>query len=133
MKKGMVFGTFDHFHSGHINFFKQAKKYGSYLIAVVARDKTVKKIKKHFPLWNEKERLKIVQNSELVDKAILGNFGNPYRVIKKFQPDIICLGYDQKAFVENLPKELKKMGLKTKIYRMKPYKPEKYHSSKTSV
>jgi len=38
------------------------------------------------------------------------------------------LGYDQKVFTENLSKELEKIGLKIKIYRMKPYKPERFHS-----
>jgi len=41
-KKVMVFGTFDIFHPGHRSFLNQAKKYGNYLIVVVARDKQSK-------------------------------------------------------------------------------------------
>ncbi|MFH1181189.1 MAG: adenylyltransferase/cytidyltransferase family protein [bacterium] len=130
MKKVMAFGTFDGLHLGHLDFFKQVRKYGDYLIAVVARDKTVKKVKNHFPLRNEKERLKIVRNQKLVNRAILGNLKNPYAIIKKIKPDAICLGYDQKVFTRDLPKELKKINLPTKIYRLKSYQPKKYHSSK---
>ena len=45
MKKVILFGTFDIFHKGHKNFLEQAQEFGDYLIVVIARDKTVKKIK----------------------------------------------------------------------------------------
>ncbi len=129
MRKVLVFGTFDGLHPGHYNFFKQAKKYGDYLIVVVARDIVVKKIKKHFPIKNEQQRLKEIQKYESVNKALLGYKKNPYLLIKKINPDVICLGYDQKAFTEDLAERVKEVGLKIKIYRLKPYKPTKYHSS----
>ena len=56
--KVMVFGTFDILHPGHLNFFKQAREFGNFLIAVIARDKTVLKIKGRLPKNNEKKRLK---------------------------------------------------------------------------
>jgi len=58
--KVLVFGTFDILHKGHLNFFKQAREHGDYLIAVVARDRTVKEIKGKPPIESEKERLKNV-------------------------------------------------------------------------
>ena len=128
MRKVLVFGTFDCLHLGHLNFLKQAKKHGDYLIVVIARDVTVKKIKNRSPFRNEKERLKEVRNYKLVDKVALGYKNNPYKIIKEMNPDVICLGYDQKAFTKDLPKELRKKGLKIKIYRLKPYKPKKFHS-----
>lgn len=129
MKKVMVFGTFDGLHPGHISFFKQAKKYGDYLIVVVAKDKTVKETKNHLPYFNESERLRGVADCGLADEAKLGYTDDHFKIIKEIKPDIICLGYDQKSFTEELPGELEKMGLKIEIRRMKPHKPEKYHSS----
>lgn len=129
MKKVLVFGTFDGLHAGHINLFSQAKKKGDYIVVVVARDITVKKIKHHKSFRNEKERLGDVKKSKLVNEAILGRKNNPYGIIKKIKPDIILLGYDQKSFTNNLPRELKRIGLKPKIYRAKSYHPEKFHSS----
>lgn len=129
-KKVMVFGTFDIFHKGHENFLRQAGKYGEYLIVVVARDKTVLKIKERKPKNNEKQRTKILGNNGLADEVILGNIGNKYSVIKKYKPDVICLGYDQKNFIGKLEDKLKEFGLdKTRIIRLKSYCPEKYKSS----
>ena len=123
MKKILIFGTFDILHKGHLNLFKQARKHGDILIAVIARDKTIKKIKGKNPRHKEKTRLKNIK--KYVDKAFLGNKTNKYAVIKKIKPDIICLGYDQNSFTKNLKKHFKK-----KIIRLKPYKPDIYKSSK---
>lgn len=130
MKKVMTFGTFDIFHAGHRSFLKQARKFGDYLIVVVARDKTVAKYKKQDTRNKEQIRLRKIKNSKLADKVILGGLRDKYRVIKKHKPDIICLGYDQKFFVQGLKNKLKSFKLKTKIIRLKPYKPEIYKSSK---
>ena len=129
MKKVLIFGVFDGLHQGHFNFFKQAKKYGDYLIAVVAKDETVKTVKSHYPFQNEKLRLRNVKKNKIINKAVLGYKNDPYKIIKQINPDIICLGYDQKSFTEDLSRKLKQIGLVVKIYRLKPYKPEKFHSS----
>ncbi len=125
----MVFGTFDKFHPGHRYFLQEAKKYGHYLIVVVARDKTVQKVKQKTPSFSEKERQKIIQKSKLADKVILGSLSNKYAAIQKYQPQIICLGYDQKYLTDNLKEKLEKMKIKTKIIRLKPFHPEKYKTS----
>lgn len=62
----LIFGTFDIFHKGHINFIKQARACGdsnstsksTALIAVIARDKTVLEIKGKLPKNNENKRKK---------------------------------------------------------------------------
>jgi len=128
-KKVLLFGTFDGIHKGHVNLFKQAKKYGTYLMVVVARDKTVSRVKKRLPFQSEKERLREIKKSKIVNEARLGYEDNPYRIIKEMGPDVICLGYDQKVFTRDLKKNLIKMGLKTKISRMRSHKPKRYHSS----
>ena len=95
MKTAMAFGTFDLLHPGHINFLSQAKKHGE-LIVIIARDRTVKKIKGKLPLHNEKQRLGAVKSLKLASKVILGSLIDKYAAIKKYKPDIIALGYDQK-------------------------------------
>lgn len=128
-RKVMVFGTFAILHPGHFYFFKQAKKYGDYLIVVIARDATVKKIKGFLPKLNEKERLQMVNALNLVDKAVLGDKVDWYKVILKYKPDVICLGYDQKT-PRDFRERLKKMKISIKIYRLRSYKSKKYKSSK---
>lgn len=128
MKTVMAFGTFDIFHPGHVSFLKQAKKYGN-LIVVVARDKTVKQVKVKPPYNAEKQRRRAVKASGLADKIILGSLTDKYAAIKKYRPDIICLGYDQKFFVDELKNKLNKLKLNTKIIRLKSFQPKKYKSS----
>jgi FAD synthetase len=129
-KKVLCFGTFDVLHPGHLQFFKDAKKYGDHLTVVVSRDVTVKIIKKSKPKYEEKDRLEHVKRIDIVDTAILGNKTNKFQIIKDIQPDIICLGYDQTSFTDHLKQELDKLNITADIVRMKPYKEHKYKSSK---
>jgi len=130
MKKVLVFGTFDILHLGHIYFLKNAKKHGGKLYVVVSRDSTVQEVKGKLPSHNEKERLKKIKELHFVDKAMLGNKVSKYSIIKKINPDIICLGYDQYSFTQDLKNELKKRDIKAKIIRLTPYKKHLYKSSK---
>ncbi len=128
--KIMIFGTFDGLHEGHLNFFKQAKKLhqNSFLIVSIARDKNVKRIKGVKPFLNEKKRTNLVKKSKLVDKVVLGSLKNYFFHIKKEKPNIIALGYDQKAYVKELRKDLKNNNFLIKIKRLKPYKQNIYKS-----
>lgn len=131
MKKIMLFGTFDVFHEGHKDFFRQAREYGDYLIVVVARDKNVLKLKGRLPNNNEIARQKEISDSKFADIVVLGDLDNKYKVIQKFKPDIICVGYDQKYSREELKEKLAEFGLnKTQIIRLKSFYPEIYKSSK---
>ncbi len=125
----MAFGTFDFFHAGHENYLKQAKALGETLIVTVARDVTVKKIKGFDPTHNEKTRLKNVSNCQYVDKAVLGNPDDKYKVIKKYKPNILALGYDQFVFTYDLKKFFIKEKLDIEIIRLEPYQPQAFKSS----
>lgn len=130
VKKVMVFGAFDGLHPGHMDFFKQAKKYGDKLIVSVGTDKNVKKIKGKSSLFNQEERVMLVASCQLVDEAVLGREDDFYNHIKQHQPDIICLGYDQWAAEDEVRAQLLRVGLgKTKVVRLKPYKISKAKST----
>lgn len=96
---------------------------GDCLYVVLARDINVKKIKGHLPKDNEKERMKKLQRIKIADKILLGYkyYKNRTKIIKKINPQIICLGYDQPNV--NLRDN------KIKIIRLKAYKPKQYKSS----
>lgn len=126
----MAFGTFDLLHPGHKYFLRQASKHGDYLIAVIARDSTVKKLKGELPCQSEKQRQRAVMGLNLADEAVLGDRGmNKYAVIKKYRPDIICLGYDQTYLVDGLLDKIINFKFKTKLIRLKPYQAHKYKTS----
>ena len=131
MQRVLVFGTFDVVHPGHIHLFKEAKNFGDELFVVVARDETVLKIKGKLPLHDEKERLRQVNSLDVVNKAVLGNKGDKFKVIEKLKPNIICIGYDQNSFNNTLQEELLKRNLSVKIIKFdKGHLPEVYKSSK---
>lgn len=128
MKKVMVFGTFDLLHKGHKSFLKQAKKNGDYLIALVARDVNVIILKKRELHESENTRLEKISKLSYVDEAILGNKRINMGPIKRINPDIICLGYDQTYFLDKLKKFLDESDLHIKVIRLEPHKPYKYKS-----
>ena len=123
-------GTFDMLHAGHLHYFEQAKLLGSKLIVIVARDKNVEAERGKLPLMNENDRLKLIQNLKIVDKAVLGNENDKLKTVEELKPDIICLCYDQKVDEHALKHELMKRHINTQIVRISSYKPESYKSSK---
>lgn len=126
----MVFGSFDLMHPGHLNFLRQAKSYGDKLVAVVARDSSIQKIKNFTPKYSERDRLEHIRDMPMVDKGVLGYEKDPYEIVEEINPDIICLGYDQNSYSDNLEEELKKREMEIKIIRLSPYRPDLYKSSK---
>ncbi|HLN19297.1 MAG TPA: FAD synthase, partial [Patescibacteria group bacterium] len=103
-------------------------------LVVIARDKTVLRVKGKRPVNNEKKRQKIVKQKKMADRVILGDLRDMYAPIRKFKPDVIALGYDQKAFVDKLEEKLLSMDSKNaKIIRLDAYRPEKFKSSKMKV
>jgi FAD synthetase len=125
----MAFGTFDFFHAGHEDYLRQARELGDELIVVVARDETVKKVKGAAPLYNERKRLRDVQSCKHVGRAVLGNSDDKYRVIKKYMPEVLALGYDQYVFTYGLKNYFIKEGLNVEVVRLKSFEPETFKSS----
>lgn len=127
----MVFGTFDMLHPGHINFFKQARKVAkqTFLIVSIARDVNVRKIKGRRPRKNEEQRKRMLAESGLADKVVLSNIKNYIGHIKREQPDIIALGYDQTHYTETLQKDLRAANLKTSVVRLRSFRPAIYKTS----
>ncbi|MBI5654614.1 adenylyltransferase/cytidyltransferase family protein [Candidatus Uhrbacteria bacterium] len=119
----MCFGSFDGLHAGHEDYFRQAKDQGDELIVVVARDTTIMELRGNLPARNELDRLGVVSGHPLVDEARLGYLDDRYKIIEEIRPDIICLGFDQEAFTENLDNELARRGLSASILRCEPYEP----------
>lgn len=95
----ITFWTFDILHLGHIFFLEEAKKYGTKLITIVARDENVIKLKNQAPLNDENIRLQNIKNLWISSKVQLGDKKNPLFWLEYYHPDIICLWYDQEWFL----------------------------------
>ena len=126
----ITFGTFDYFHPGHSSYLQQAKKYGDYLITIVARDETVNRIKWHYPDHDEEERFRLLTEQSYIDIVELGNAEDPYTCLRDYTPQVICLWYDQHSFDTWLRERCTSNWLSsTTILRLPSYEPEKRKSS----
>tara|TARA_B100001113_G_C21075246_1_gene607330 strand:+ start:1049 stop:1471 length:423 start_codon:yes stop_codon:yes gene_type:complete len=66
----IVSGYFNPVHKGHIEYFEQAKKHGELLFVIVNSD-IQRQLKGSKEFQDENERMLIVANLKMVDKAIL--------------------------------------------------------------
>ena len=67
-KKVFVSGCFDSLHSGHIEFFKNASKYGD-LYVCIGSDNTIKELKGKYPLHNQNERKFIIDSIKFIKEC----------------------------------------------------------------
>ena len=130
-KRALVFGTFDILHPGHFSFLKQARQIGGVLIASVARDEFVSRIKGKKPVYTQKERIERLLSTGLVDEAYLSDYQTgTYDIVRRVDPDVICIGHDQERLLTSLDEWLKQSGLDIPLQVLDAYKPEIYKSSK---
>lgn len=128
--RGIVFGVFDGLHPGHQYFLTEATKQCAELVVVITIDEVVLHFKKRLPKFNLAERMeKITSFGENLNTKItvaagdrLGEMGQ-WLVLKKYQPDVVFIGYDQMK----IGAEMARVGVAVKS--IEAYYPEKYKSS----
>jgi FAD synthetase len=112
---------------------EEAKKTGgedSYLVVVVARDKTVERLKGRKPIIPEDQRRAVVESLKPVDEAILGFEDLSLEdTIRRIMPNIIAVGYDQKNIEEEARKIIAKMGVDVRVMRVGRFGPSDLDSS----
>ena len=115
-------GVFDLLHYGHLKFLEEAKKSGgegAKLVVVVARDRTVVRMKGEPPIMPEEERRALVEALKVVDEAILGfEEFDVERVLRTVRPDVVALGYDQDYLEEEVKRAAERAGMKVQIVRI---------------
>lgn len=125
----LTFGSFDLVHEWHRYFLWEAKKYWDILVTILATDKNIKKFKWCDPLYNIEERVKHINELNLSNLIITWDEDNPLKWIDMYLPKIICLGYDQVWFSNDLQKYIKNNNLDIEVIRIKPYKEDIFKSS----
>ena len=108
--KVFVAGTFEIIHPGHIAYLRHAWSLGR-VIAVVARDSTVRRIKGRDVIIPESQRLEVLSNIVYVHRARLGYEDDMFRVVEEERPNIILLGPNQPFNDDAIRNELRKRGL----------------------
>lgn len=91
----LTVGTFDLFHYGHVNFLRQAKEHGDFLIVGVNPDGFIKRFKGQPPVMSYLERMGVLVGCAYVD-SLIGNYGEETLrpLIEDLQPDKLVVGSD---------------------------------------
>jgi len=126
-------GNFDLLHLGHVRYLEDAKRAGgenAELIVIVARDKTVEKMKGRKPVMSEDQRRSLVEALKVVDEAILGYEELDIdKALQKIRPDLIAVGHDQDAMEKAVRKIIAEKGLKIQIVKIGKFGKKKLNSS----
>ena len=120
--KVLVSGCFDLIHSGHIQFLKEAAEYGDLYVSI-GSDQTIQELKNRTPIYNEQERLFIMESIKYIKKAFIAqgsgtlDFLNELKQLKPGAFVVNSDGHSQEK--EDLCKELK---IKYIVLNRSPYK-----------
>ncbi|VVB74822.1 FAD synthase [uncultured archaeon] len=101
MKKVFVSGCYDIVHGGHVEFFKQARALGDYLIVSFASDEVLKKYKGRNPGLPEKHKKFLLESIRYVDEVHSSSNADDYvldfkETFLKAKPDILAVTEDDK-------------------------------------
>ena len=111
MKKILCGGCFNKIHKGHVYFLKQCKSLGK--LNVVVSNDVINRHKYKEQAVSAETRKKNIEKLKIADKVVIGNKDNRLKTVRDIQPDIICLGYDQKL-EKNILEHCKKNKIKLK-------------------
>jgi cytidyltransferase-like protein len=120
-KKVFVTGCFDMLHSGHVEFFTEAAKYGDVYVGL-GSDDTVYNLKGRYPVNNQDERKFMIDALACVKKCII-NSGSGImdfiHEIKAIKPGIFLVNEDGNTPAkEELSKDL---GIKYVVLKRTPH------------
>lgn len=120
--KVLASGVFDLVHYGHVRFIEEAKKIGgknTRLIVIVARDRTVQRLKGRKPIISEDQRRAVIESLKPVDEAILGYEDLSFEdTILKVNPNIIAMGHDQQVLEKHIRDFITQHNLNIRVIRI---------------
>ena len=120
-KKVFVTGCYDLFHSGHVEFFRQAAQYGDLYVAI-GSDETIYGLKGRMTVNSEQERLFMVKAVSCVHDAFISQGSGILDFeteLREMRPDYLVVNSDGNiAEKEKLCQEL---GIEYVILERKPH------------
>lgn len=97
MKTVITFGTFDVFHVGHVNILQRSAALGDTLIVGISTDKLNFNKKGRNPVYNENDRMKIVNGLRYVNLCFFEESLEQKReYIERYNAEVLVMGDDWK-------------------------------------
>jgi glycerol-3-phosphate cytidylyltransferase len=88
-------GTFDLFHSGHVNFLRQCKKISDIVVVALNTDEFIHRYKGKEPIISYEDRKSVLLSCKYVDVVIKNIDGEDSKpTILSVKPDVIAIGDD---------------------------------------
>lgn len=115
MTRVVAQGTFDLLHPGHVHYLEDAATYGDELHAIVARRSNV--THKPAPILCAEQRRDMVSALAAVDDAHLGDPKDVFVPIRRLDPDVIVLGFDQHHDEGQIADALAERGIDCRVER----------------
>lgn len=101
----LVGGCFDLLHYGHINFLKQAKSRGDWLVVALESDENVKRMKGNArPIHIQAQRKEMLEALSFIDEVIslppMHNDRDYFELVRKIRPAIIAVTQGDTAIIK---------------------------------
>ena len=95
MRKVYTGGTFDLFHKGHVNFLRQCKEIGDYVVVSLNTDEFIYRYKGAYPVINYNDRRDVLLSCRYVDEVIPNENGEDSKpAILLVSPKFVVIGSD---------------------------------------
>lgn len=111
----LVGGCFDVLHYGHLQFLRNAKSQGKYLIIALEPDQSIIKYKKRKPVHNQLQRAEILSHLAFVDQVVmlpeLKGFEDYKKLVQNICPSIIAVTKNDPQ-ISNKQAQAKSIGAK---------------------
>ena len=120
-KKVFVTGCYDLFHSGHVEFFRDAAQYGDLYVAI-GSDKTIYGLKGRMAVNNEQERLFMVKAVSYVHDAFISQGSGILDFeaeLREMRPDYFLVNSD--GNIAEKQKLCQELGIEYVILERKPH------------
>ena len=95
--KKIVFtnGCFDIIHRGHVEYLKQARNLGDFLVVGLNSDESINRLKGDpRPYNNQSDRAEVLCSLQAVDMVTIFEEDTPLNIITELHPDILVKGGD---------------------------------------
>ncbi len=104
MKKVFISGSYDILHAGHIQFFKEAKALGDYLVVSFCSGKNLELYKSRKSSMPDDNKKILLESIRYIDKVVIGtDDGGVWDFIPAFlteKPDMLVVTTDDKYIEE---------------------------------